>query len=222
MNTQENSFELPETYSDIIALAPNSKARQAEIEMILKKPGPKPAKLQKIRRVLNPVDPEDFVQSQRLDELDRIVAIGSRNFEEQQRQRREQQRRRKRRHDDSITSSENSLPLPLNVSEHSIPNLNVTPNPVLTQGSPVANPPPRIAQQLASSQSSEDSEDQEPPPRRDEQVVPPSQTHRNTRTSNEGSAHTNMGAPSRPHIPYVPSTGARGAATRNSKDIHGA
>lgn len=55
----------------------------------------------------------------------------------------------------------------------------------------------------------------------DQEVPTTSTATRRNRTSNEGTAHTNMGAPSRPSIPF-PITGANGVFVRSSKEIHGA
>jgi stress-induced morphogen len=55
-----------------------------------------------------------------------------------------------------------------------------------------------------------------PQPSRDQQVPSPP---RSRRSSNDGTAHSNMGAPSRPTIPHM---GATGVAVRSSKEIHGA
>lgn len=59
-------------------------------------------------------------------------------------------------------------------------------------------------------------------PPRDQQVPDvPRSTRSSSRTSNDGSAHSNMAAPSRPTIPY-PNHGANPPRIRTSKDITGA
>lgn len=94
---------------------------------------------------------------------------------------------------------------------------------------PLAPPPPPLPHQKPTTSKKTTQPRQKPPQKTrniqsssssssDDQQVP-SPPPRPRRDSNEGTAHTNLGAPSRPHIPYA---GASGLGVRSSKDVHGA
>lgn len=212
----QTEFNLPTTSDEVKALAPNNRYKQRLIKEVLKKSMPLAAKLTEIGNILQQPDltPEEEQQVVR-NHLQQVL--------------KNRQAKRPRNNNGNVSLSQS-----VSSPNHSQEARRRAPGPARarTQPSPIYESPPRAPAprfrvadlpdlDLSSSQSSSPDESLPATSNRNNNGRKTRSADRDTATGDYG--HTNMGAPSRPTIPYVaPSSGNNARYIRTSKEIHGA